>query len=161
MLAYDLYPDMEFAENGIRYASLDELYQNSDIISLHCPLTKETEYLINEDSIAKMKEGVMIINTGRGKLINTKDLIDGLKDKKIGSAGLDVYEEESDYFYEDHSDIVIDDDILARLLTFNNVIVTSHQAFFTKEALSEIARITLQNIQDFFDGKPLVNEVSA
>jgi D-lactate dehydrogenase len=108
-----------------------------------------------------MKEGVMIINTGRGKLINTKDLIDGLKNKKIGSAGLDVYEEESDYFYEDHSDIVIDDDILARLLTFNNVIVTSHQAFFTKEALSEIARITLQNIQDFFDGKPLVNEVSA
>ncbi len=162
VLAYDLYPDMEFAEkNGIRYASLDELYQNSDIISLHCPLTKETEYLINEDSIAKMKEGVMIINTGRGKLINTKDLIDGLKDKKIGSAGLDVYEEESDYFYEDHSDIVIDDDILARLLTFNNVIVTSHQAFFTKEALSEIARITLQNIQDFFDGKPLVNEVLA
>ncbi|MFY9118004.1 MAG: 2-hydroxyacid dehydrogenase, partial [Dysgonamonadaceae bacterium] len=112
VLAYDLYPDMEFAEkNGIRYASLDELYQNSDIISLHCPLTKETEYLINEGSIAKMKEGVMIINTGRGKLINTKDLIDGLKDKKIGSAGLDVYEEESDYFYEDHSDIVIDDDI--------------------------------------------------
>ena len=162
VLAYDLYPDMEFAEkNGIRYASLDELYQNSDIISLHCPLTKETEYLINEDSIAKMKEGLMIINTGRGKLINTKDLIDGLKNKKIGSAGLDVYEEESDYFYEDHSDIVIDDDILARLLTFNNVIVTSHQAFFTKEALSEIARITLQNIQDFFDGKPLVNEVSA
>jgi D-lactate dehydrogenase len=162
VLAYDLYPDMEFAEkNGIRYASLDELYQNSDIISLHCPLTKETEYLINEDSIAKMKEGVMIINTGRGKLINTKDLIDGFKNKKIGSAGLDVYEEESDYFYEDHSDIVIDDDILARLLTFNNVIVTSHQAFFTKEALSEIARITLQNIQDFFDGKPLVNEVSA
>jgi D-lactate dehydrogenase len=162
VLAYDLYPDMEFAEkNGIRYASLDELYQNSDIISLHCPLTKETEYLINEGSIAKMKEGVMIINTGRGKLINTKDLIDGLKNKKIGSAGLDVYEEESDYFYEDHSDIVIDDDILARLLTFNNVIVTSHQAFFTKEALSEIARITLQNIQDFFDGKPLVNEVSA
>ncbi|MDD4378893.1 MAG: 2-hydroxyacid dehydrogenase [Dysgonamonadaceae bacterium] len=162
VLAYDLYPDMEFEEkNGIRYASLDELYQNSDIISLHCPLTKETEYLINEDSIAKMKEGVMIINTGRGKLINTKDLIDGLKNKKIGSAGLDVYEEESDYFYEDHSDIVIDDDILARLLTFNNVIVTSHQAFFTKEALSEIARITLQNIQDFFDGKPLVNEVLA
>ena len=162
VLAYDLYPDTEFAEkNGIRYASLDELYRDSDIISLHCPLTKETEYLINKDSIDKMKEGVMIINTGRGKLINTKDLIEGLKDKKVGYAGLDVYEEESDYFYEDYSDIVIDDDILARLLTFNNVIVTSHQAFFTKEALSEIARITLQNIQDFFDGKPLVNEVSA
>jgi D-lactate dehydrogenase len=162
VLAYDPHPDTEFAEkNGIRYTTLEELYQNSDIISLHCPLTKETEYLINKDSIDKMKEGVMIINTGRGKLINTKDLIEGLKDKKVGYAGLDVYEEESDYFYEDYSDIVIDDDILARLLTFNNVIVTSHQAFFTKEALSEIARITLQNIQDFFDGKPLVNEVSA
>ncbi|HQG68250.1 MAG TPA: NAD(P)-dependent oxidoreductase, partial [Paludibacteraceae bacterium] len=133
----------------------------SDVISLHCPLTKETEYLINEKSIHKMKEGVMIINTGRGKLIKTKALIDALKSKKIGYAGLDVYEEEGDYFYEDHSDIVIDDDILARLLTFNNVIVTSHQAFFTKEALSEIARITLQNIQDFVDGKPLVNEISA
>ncbi len=162
ILAYDLYPDTEFAEkNDIRYASLDELYRDSDIISLHCPLTKETEYLINKDSIDKMKEGVMIINTGRGKLINTKDLIEALKDKKVGYAGLDVYEEESDYFYEDHSDVVIDDDILARLLTFNNVIVTSHQAFFTKEALAEIARTTLQNIQDFFDGKPLVNEVSA
>lgn len=162
ILAYDLYPDTEFAEkNGIRYTSLDELYRDADIISLHCPLTKETEYLINKDSIDKMKEGVMIINTGRGKLINTKDLIEALKDKKVGYAGLDVYEEESDYFYEDHSDVVIDDDILARLLTFNNVIVTSHQAFFTKEALAEIARTTLQNIQDFFDGKPLVNEVSA
>ena len=162
VLVYDLYPDTEFAEkNDIQYTSLDELYRNSDIISLHCPLTKETEYLINKDSINKMKEGVMIINTGRGKLINTKDLIEGLKNKKVGYAGLDVYEEEGDYFYEDYSNIVIDDDILARLLTFNNVIVTSHQAFFTKEALSEIARITLQNIQDFFDGKPLVNEVSA
>lgn len=162
VLVYDLYPDTEFAEkNDIQYTSLDELYRNSDIISLHCPLTKETEYLINKDSIDKMKEGVMIINTGRGKLINTKDLIEGLKNKKVGYAGLDVYEEEGDYFYEDYSNIVIDDDILARLLTFNNVIVTSHQAFFTKEALSEIARITLQNIQDFFDGKPLVNEVSA
>jgi D-lactate dehydrogenase len=162
VLAYDLYPDTQFAEtNGIRYTQLDELYGLSDVISLHCPLTKETEYLINEKSIHKMKEGVMIINTGRGKLIKTKALIDALKSKKIGYAGLDVYEEEGDYFYEDHSDIVIDDDILARLLTFNNVIVTSHQAFFTKEALSEIARITLQNIQDFVDGKPLVNEISA
>ncbi len=162
VLAYDLFPDTQFAEkNDIRYTQLDELYQLSDVISLHCPLTKETEYLINENSIKKMKNGVMIINTGRGKLIKTKALIDGLKSKKIGYAGLDVYEEEGDYFYEDHSDIVIDDDILARLLTFNNVIVTSHQAFFTKEALSEIARITLQNIQDFVDGKPLVNEITA
>jgi D-lactate dehydrogenase len=161
VLAYDLFPDTQFAEKyDIRYTQLDELYQLSDVISLHCPLTKETEYLINENSIKKMKNGVMIINTGRGKLIKTKALIDGLKSKKIGYAGLDVYEEEGDYFYEDHSDIVIDDDVLARLLTFNNVIVTSHQAFFTKEALLEIARITLQNIQDFVDEKPLVNEIS-
>ena len=160
VLAYDLYPDMEFAKNGIRYASLDELYQNSISFRFTAP-DQRNRVPYQRRLNRKMKEGVMIINTGRGKLINTKDLIDGLKDKKIGSAGLDVYEEESDYFYEDHSDIVIDDDILARLLTFNNVIVTSHQAFFTKEALSEIARITLQNIQDFFDGKPLVNEVLA
>ena len=161
ILAYDAYPDHEFAKSiGIKYTTLNDLYNHSDIISLHCPLTKETEYLINYDSIEKMKDGVMIINTGRGKLINTKALIDGLKKKKIGYAGLDVYEEESDYFYEDYSNIVIDDDILARLLTFNNVIVTSHQAFFTREALDEIARITLQNIQDFLDGKPLENEIS-
>ncbi len=160
VLAYDLYPDLEFAKQyDIRYTSLDELYSQSDIISLHCPLTKETEYIINEDSISKMKEGVMIINTGRGKLIHTHSLIEGLKSKKIGSAGLDVYEEESDYFFEDHSNIVMDDDILARLLSFNNVIVTSHQAFFTKEALENIAKTTLQNIQDFIDGKELVNEV--
>ena len=106
-----------------------------------------------------MKNGVTIINTGRGKLINTHDLIQGLKNKKIGAAGLDVYEEESHYFYEDRSNKVMDDDILARLLSFNNVIVTSHQAFFTKEALFNIAETTLQNIKDFVDEKPLVNEV--
>ncbi len=161
VLAYDLYPDAKFAEEtGIQYTSLDELFRKSDIISLHCPLTPDTEYIINKDSIAKMKEGVMIINTGRGKLIATHDLIDGLKEKKIGSAGLDVYEEESEYFYQDRSNILIDDDILARLLSLNNVIVTSHQAFFTKEALHNIAKTTLQNIQDFADGKELVNEVT-
>lgn len=160
VLAYDLYPDAEFArENGIRYVTLEELYNNSDIISLHCPLTKETEYIINETSISKMKDGVMIINTGRGKLINTHDLINGLKSRKIGYAGLDVYEEESQYFFEDRSNKILDDDILARLLSFNNVIVTSHQAFFTKEALHNIAETTLQNIQDFANNKPLVNEV--
>jgi len=160
VIAYDLYPDMEFAKSmQVTYVSLDELYQQSDIISLHCPLNKETEYIINDQSIAKMKDGVMIINTGRGKLIQTNALIKGLKSKKIGAAGLDVYEEESDYFFEDRSNNVIDDDVLARLLSFNNVIVTSHQAFFTKEALSNIAETTLQNIQDFIDGKPLINEV--
>ncbi len=160
ILAYDLYPDTKFAdEAGIRYVSLNEIYHNSDIISLHCPLTKDTEYIINEQSIAKMKDGVMIINTGRGKLINTHDLIQGLKSHKVGFAGLDVYEEESEYFFEDRSNRILDDDTLARLLSFNNVIVTSHQAFFTEEALYNIAETTLQNVQDFADHKPLVNEV--
>jgi D-lactate dehydrogenase len=157
ILAYDLYPDMKFAgEEGISYVSLDELYRESDIISLHCPLTDQTKYMIDKDSIDKMKEGVMIINTGRGQLINTNDLIEGLKEKKIAAAGLDVYEEEGEYFYEDKSDKIIDDDVLARLL---NVIVTSHQAFFTKEALHNIAETTLQNIEDFRCHRPLVNEV--
>lgn len=160
ILAYDLYPDMKFAEGeGISYVSLDELYRESDIISLHCPLTDQTKYMIDKDSIDKMKEGVMIINTGRGQLINTNDLIEGLKEKKIAAAGLDVYEEEGEYFYEDKSDKIIDDDVLARLLSFNNVIVTSHQAFFTKEALHNIAETTLQNIDDFRHHRPLVNEV--
>ena len=159
-LAYDLYPDMKFAgEEGISYVSLDELYRESDIISLHCPLTDQTKYMIDKDSIDKMKKGVMIINTGRGQLINTNDLIEGLKEKKIAAAGLDVYEEEGEYFYEDKSDKIIDDDVLARLLSFNNVIVTSHQAFFTKEALHNIAETTLQNIDDFRHHRPLVNEV--
>lgn len=161
VLANDLYPDEAFArEEGFSYVTLDELYKESDIISLHCPLTEQTRYLINDDSIAKMKEGVMIINTGRGQLIHTNALIEGLKEKKIAAAGLDVYEEEADYFYEDKSDKIIDDDVLARLLSFNNVIVTSHQAFFTHEALHNIAETTLQNILDFQEGRPLVNEVS-
>jgi len=162
ILAYDLYPDYNFArENDVVYTTMDELYHNSDIISLHCPLTDQTKYLINDYSISKMKDGVMIINTGRGQLIHTNALIEGLKNKKIGAAGLDVYEEESEYFYEDKSDKIIDDDVLARLLSFNNVIVTSHQAFFTQEALANIASTTLQNMKDFIDGKPLENEVKS
>lgn len=160
VLAYDLYPDVDFArKENITYTSLDELYHHSDIISLHCPLTEETKYLINDHAISKMKNGVMIINTGRGQLIQTNALIEGLKSKKIGSAGLDVYEEESDYFYEDRSDRIINDDVLARLLSFNNVIVTSHQAYFTHEALDNIAHTTLQNVKDFVNHKPLPNEV--
>jgi D-lactate dehydrogenase len=160
IIAYDLFPDYNFArENHFIYASLDELYKASDIISLHCPLTEQTKYLINDYSISKMKDGVMIINTGRGQLIHTNALIEGLKNKKVGYAGLDVYEEESEYFYEDVSDKIIDDDTLARLLSFNNVIVTSHQAFFTKEALVNIANTTLQNIKDFHEGKT-ENEVT-
>ena len=160
ILAYDLYPDCAFAEaNGVDYVSLDELYAGSDIISLHCPLTPETEYLINRESIAKMKRGVMIINTGRGRLIHSDDLIEGLKTKQVGFAGLDVYEEEEPYFYKDKSDKIIDDDTLARLLSFNNVIMTSHQAFFTEEATQNIAHTTLSNVLDFVEGRPLVNAV--
>ncbi len=161
ILAYDLYPDKAFAEReNIEYVSLDELYARADVITLHCPLTKETEYLICDKSIAKMKDGVMIVNTGRGKLIHTKHLIDGLVSRKVGYAGLDVYEEESAYFYEDYSDSIMTDEVLARLLSFNNVIVTSHQAFFTHEAMSNIAHTTMDNIGDFFAGKELANEVA-
>ncbi|WP_299353699.1 2-hydroxyacid dehydrogenase [uncultured Porphyromonas sp.] len=160
ILAYDLYPDHAFAEaNDVRYVTLDELYAASDIISLHCPLTPETEYIINRESIAKMKRGVMIINTGRGRLIHSEDLIEGLKTKQVGFAGLDVYEEEEPYFYKDKSDKIIDDDTLARLLSFNNVIMTSHQAFFTAEATQNIAHTTLSNVRDFVEGRPLLNAV--
>ena len=160
VIAYDKFADHDFArENNIHYVGLNDLFRQSDIISLNCPLTKDTEYLINRNAIALMKKGVMIINTGRGKLIKTDDLIQALKSGKVGSAGLDVYEEESKFFFEDLSDRVLTDDILARLLTFNNVIITSHQGFFTREALDNIAATTLQNIRDFLDNKPLVNEV--
>lgn len=162
VLGYDPYPDEAFAkETGMTYVTLDELYGRSDIISLHCPLTEQTRYMINEDSIGRMKPGVILINTGRGQLIHTNALIEGLKEKRIGAAGLDVYEEEGEYFYEDKSDKIIDDDTLARLLSFNNVIVTSHQGFFTREALANIAETTLSNIRDYVEGKPLVNEVKA
>ncbi len=159
-LAYDLYPDKQFAEEyQVKIVTLDELYEQSDIISLHCPLTEDTKFIINSDSITKMKFGVMIINTGRGKLIKTEDLIDGLRTHQVGSAGLDVYEEEANYFYEDRSDKMIDDDKLALLLMMPNVIITSHQAFFTREATHNIAVTTLQNILDFIEGKELANEV--
>jgi len=159
-IAYDPYPDETYAKaTGLSYVELNELYAKSDIISLHCPLTPETSRLINRDTIDKMKRGVMIINTGRGKLIDTLALIDGLKSGLIGSAGLDVYEEESDYFFEDRSAEMITDDVLARLLTFPNVIVTSHQAFFTGEALHNIAETTLNNFKEYFSGGHLANEI--
>ncbi len=160
ILAYDLYPDASAArELHFEYVSLPELYSQSDVISLHCPLTPDNKYMINREAIAAMKPGVVILNTSRGKLIDTASLIDGLKSGHIGGAGLDVYEEETDYFFEDRSDRAIDDDILARLLTFPNVLVTSHQAFFTREAMTNIAEITLRNIQDFIAGRPLKNAV--
>lgn len=160
ILAYDLYPKEEEAKRlNMEYVSLEELFKRSDVISLHCPLTPENRHMINKETIALMKPGVFILNTSRGALIDAPALIKGLKKKKIGGAGLDVYEEETEYFFEDRSDAAIDDDVLARLLTFPNVIVTSHQAFFTKEAETNIANITLNNIRDFFNRKNLVNEI--
>ncbi|TCK87962.1 D-lactate dehydrogenase [Natranaerovirga hydrolytica] len=160
IVAYDIHEDKSFAkEMDYTYTSLDHLFATSDIISLHCPLTKETEYIINQDSILKMKDHVMIINTGRGKLINTLDLIEGLKNNKVGAAGLDVYEEESEYFYEDYSERVIQDDVLTRLIGFPNVLITSHQAFFTNEALINITQTTLTSIYELQHNKPLTNQV--
>jgi D-lactate dehydrogenase len=160
VLVNDKFPDKKFEmETGCKYVTAEEIFRSADIISLNCPLTKETEYMINAATISRMKKGVMLINTGRGKLIKTSDLINGLKSGRIGSAGLDVYEEENQFFFEDLSDRVLSDDILARLLTFNNVIITSHQGFFTREAIYNIAETTLRNIDDFFSGRQLVNEV--
>ena len=160
VIAYDLFPNQKVAEElGFEYVSLDELYANSDIISLNCPLTKDTQYMINRRSMLKMKDGVILVNTGRGQLIDSADLVEALKDKKVGAVALDVYEEEEEYFFEDKSTQVIEDDILGRLLSFYNVLITSHQAYFTKEAVEAITVTTLNNIKDFIEGKPLVNEV--
>ncbi|MBM4152979.1 MAG: 2-hydroxyacid dehydrogenase [Kiritimatiellaceae bacterium] len=160
VLAYDHFPRPEWAAGaGVEYVSLEDLYRQSDIISLHCPLTSDTEYMINEQSLALMKDGVMIINTSRGGLIQTSALIQALKTGKIGSAGLDVYEEEDDYFFEDRSGEVLTDDVLARLFTFPNVLVTAHQAFFTHEALCNIAETTLSNLDVFFRNETMANEI--
>ncbi len=161
IIAYDIYPDIEASDElGYEYVDLDTLYKCSDIISLHCPLTQDTYHMINHQSIEKMKKGVMLLNTGRGKLIDTSALIDGLKSRKIGSAGLDVYEEEEGYFYEDFSAKVIDDDTLSRLIMFPNVLVTSHQAFLTKEALHNIAETTLESIKQLNEGQKLIHEIA-
>lgn len=159
VLAYDVRESAEAQEIGVEYTSLEQLYQRSDIISLHCPLTPQTYHLINDNAIASMKDGVMLINTSRGAIIDSRAVIKGLKSEKIGYLGLDVYEEEGDLFFEDLSNKVIQDDVFVRLLSFNNVLITGHQAFFTTDAMQGITRVTLQNISDFEEGKPLVNEV--
>jgi len=151
ILAYDKFPNPDL---GLQYVSLEELFARSDIISLHCPLTEETNHLINADSIAGMKEGVVIVNTSRGALVNTEDLIRGLKSGKVGAACLDVYEEEGDLFYEDFSGDIVQDDKLVRLIAMPNVIVTSHQAFLTREALDNIASTTVNNLVKYFSGQP-------
>jgi D-lactate dehydrogenase len=162
VIAYDVFQNKELIELGIAYVSLDEIYAQSDIISLHVPLLPATNHMINEESINKMKKGVTILNTSRGALIDTPAVVKALKAGKIGHLGLDVYEEEGNLFYEDLSEQGIADDMLSRLLTFPNVIITGHQAFFTKEAVEKIAQVTLENIADFIAGKPkTANTVTA
>lgn len=156
VVAYDKYPDNTL---GVEYTTLDDLFERSDIISLHCPLTKETRHVINADAISRMKDGVIIVNTSRGALVDTSALLDGLKSRKIGGAGLDVYEEEDRYFFEDFSNEVITDDELLQLLSIPNAILSSHQAFFTEDALRAIAEVTVGNLLDYRDDRELRNRV--
>ncbi len=160
LLAHDPYPNESLKDMGVEYVKLSELFSSSDIITLHCPLMPETHHIIDDSAIRMMKEGVMLINTSRGALVDTPDVIEGLKGGKIGYLGLDVYEEEGDLFFEDLSEKVIQDDVFSRLLTFPNVIVTGHQAFFTVEAMKSIAETTLANISTIEKGEPCDNEVT-
>ncbi len=155
-IAYDPYPQKD---SDIEYVELDELFSRSDIISLHCPLTESTRHIINEENIKLMRDGVYIINTSRGALIDSEALLEAIKNEKVGGAALDVYEEETDLFFEDLSGEIVQDDVLSRLISMPNVLVTSHQAFLTDEALDNIAQTTLDNLFAFFSDKPLYNEV--
>ncbi len=156
IIAYDPFPNEEL---NVEYVSVEELFKRSDVISLHCPLTKETKHMINKNSIKLMKDGVYLVNTSRGSLINSEDLLEGLVAGKFGGVGLDVYEEEEGIFYEDRSADIVEDDILARLMTFPNVLITSHMGFFTKEAMEAIAVTTLENAYSLENGLPLANKV--
>ena len=156
VIAYDPFPAKD---SGITYVSFDELCERAQIISLHCPLTEATHYLINKDSLDNMQDGVIIINTSRGALIDSEALLNAIKTRKIGGAGLDVYEEETDIFFEDYSGDIINDDTLSLLISMPNVLVTSHQAFLTNEALENIADTTFNNIQEYYAGGVLTNEI--
>lgn len=156
VIAYDPYP---MSDSNINYVPLDKLFAESDVISLHCPLTDETNRIINKENISKMKTGITIINTSRGGLVNSHDLLEALLERKVKAAALDVYEEEADIFFEDLSDSIMDDEVLARLVSLPNVIITSHQAFLTREALENIALVTFENIRKCFNGEELENEI--
>lgn len=160
VLAYDKFPQ-EGLDNGdtIRYVEMDEIFEKSDVISLHCPLTEETYHIIDDEALEKCKKGVVILNTSRGALVDAEALLAAIKNRKVGAACLDVYEEEADLFFEDNSGHIMQDDTLARLISMPNVIVTSHQAFLTKEALENIAETTVKNFVDFFAKKPCPNEL--
>ncbi|GLU54505.1 2-hydroxyacid dehydrogenase [Dyadobacter frigoris] len=161
VLAYDIQKSADLITKGVQYKNLDDVLIESDVISLHCPLNPETAHIVNAGSISKMKNGVMLINTSRGALINAQDAIEGLKTGKIGYLGIDVYEQEADLFFQDLSESVIQDDVIARLISFPNVLITGHLGFFTKEALEEIATITLNNLSGFESGRELVNEIKS
>ncbi len=160
VLAYDKYPAADFEREGVKYVTLDELFAGSDVISLHCPLTEESYHIIDEKSIEKCKRGVVLLNTSRGALVDAEALLAGIKARKVGAACLDVYEEEGDFFFEDFSGHIVDDDVLARLISMPNVLVTSHQAFLTDEALSNIAETTVQNVLDVFERNQCENELT-
>jgi len=157
VLAYDPYPSEGL--EGVRYVDLGELLEKSKVISLHCPLTPETQHLMDDAAFDRCEDGVVLVNTSRGALVDSKALVRALKSKKVGAVALDVYEEEEGIFFEDLSDVVIEDDVLMRLMTFPNVLITSHQAFFTREALVKIAEVTVGNLRAWRDGGELVNEV--
>lgn len=159
VVAHDVYPNNELQNSGVTYLSLDSLLQQSDIVSLHCPLLPETNHIINKSSLSKMKQGAMLINTSRGGLLNTQEVIDSLKAKQLGYLGIDVYEQEAGIFFNDLSETIIEDDSIARLMTFPNVIITSHQGFFTKEALEQIAKTTLNSLTSIEKGEQLNNKV--
>ncbi|ADV50239.1 D-lactate dehydrogenase [Cellulophaga algicola DSM 14237] len=160
LLAYDVVKDQSLVEKyGVTYTDLDKLYKQSDIITLHAPLIPKTHHLINKESIAAMKKGVMLINAGRGGLVNTQDVISGLKSGQIGYFGMDVYEEEKGLYFEDHSEDILQDDAIARLMTLRNVLISSHQAFLTDTALKNIAKITFENLECMEKGSPCENEI--
>ncbi len=161
VIACDPFPNENCIANGVEYIEFNELLVRADVLSLHCPLTPETVHLIDDSAISAMRDGVMLINTSRGALVDTAAVIEHLKRGKIGYLGLDVYEEEADIFFEDVSDKILEDDVFARLLTFPNVLITGHQAFFSIDALEKIAMTTLQNLTDIEQGKSCPNRVTA
>lgn len=159
ILANDIHESEDLKNKGVIYTSQEELFMESDIISIHCPLTPQTHHLMNRNAFNKMKKGVMLINTSRGGVINTSDALEALKSGRLGYLGIDVYEQEEKLFFRDLSESIIQDEVISRLISFPNVLITSHQGFFTREALEQIATTTLQNINDFENGNELKNEV--